>query len=280
MTSFALFAALLVGVSLALLLPPLWRAQHAARTSEAEQKALNLTIFRDQLAELDKEKAEGMLSEADWQQAKSELQKRLLEEVREETPLTKNALASSRTLAIVLLLLLPVLAMTGYGILGNPAALDPAARAAVGPQMTPEQISAMVQRLANRLKENPDDMQGWMMLGRSYKSMGRYEEAAQAFAKAEPLINGDPDLLASYAETIALANGEKFSGKPRQLAERGLKIDPKHPHSLFIAGVAAMEAGEKKKAIAYWETLLTQLEPGSDTEKMIKMGLEKMRNAP
>ena len=279
MTLFALFAALLVGIVLVFLIPPLWKGRHTAKISDKEQKALNLAIFRDQLAELDKERSEGTLSEADWQQAKAELQKRLLDEVRDETVVPANAGGHSRALAVVLLLLLPITAITGYGVLGNPAALDPAAARASAPQMTPEQINAMVQQLADRLKQNPDDMQGWLMLGRSYKSMGRYDESVQAFAKAESVINEDTDLLASYAETIALANGEKFSGKPRRLVEKALKMDPKHPHSLFIAGVAAMEAGEKQKAVAYWETLLTQIEPGTDTEKMIRMGLEKMRNA-
>ena len=115
------------------------------------------------------------------------------------------------------------------------------------------------------------------MLARSYKSMGRYDEAVEAFAKTEKAINDDPDQLASYAETIAMANGKGFSGKAVQLVERALKVDPKHGHSLFLAGAAAMEAGQNKKGIAYWEALLPQVEPGSDIDQMLRGGIEKMK---
>ena len=103
------------------------------------------------------------------------------------------------------------------------------------------------------------------------------EEAAEAYGKAEKMVNEDPDLLASYAETLAIANGKGLKGKPIQLIERALKLDPKHSHSLFLAGAAAMEAGENKKAIAYWETLLPAVEPGSEIDQMLRNGIEKMK---
>ena len=101
--------------------------------------------------------------------------------------------------------------------------------------------------------------------------------AVEAIAKAEKAISDDPDQLASYAETIAMANGKGFSGKAVQLVERALKVDPKHGHSLFLAGAAAMEAGQNKKGIAYWEALLPQVEPGSDIDQMLRGGIEKMK---
>jgi cytochrome c-type biogenesis protein CcmH len=109
--------------------------------------------------------------------------------------------------------------------------------------------------------------------------MGRYAEAAEAYGKAEKVINDDPELLASYAETIAMATGTGLTGKPSQLVERALKIDPQHPHSLFLAGAAAMEAGDNKKGIAYWEALLPQVEPGSEIDQMLRSGIDKMKQA-
>jgi cytochrome c-type biogenesis protein CcmH len=145
--------------------------------------------------------------------------------------------------------------------------------------MTQEQINGMVAKLAEKMAANPDDLKGWLMLARSYKTMGRFEEAANAYSKAEKLVNEDPDLLASYAETIAMAsNGKGLKGKPMQLVERALKLDPKHPHSLFLAGAAAMEAGENKKGIAYWEALLPQVEPGSEIDQMLRSGIDKMKS--
>ena len=189
---------------------------------------------------------------------------------------SKNSLLTASLLGAAILFLLPILGLLGYGVLGNPKALDPTQTAAP-PQMTPEKINEMVASLAAKLKANPDDIQGWLMLARSYKSMGRYDEAVEAFAKTEKAINDDPDQLASYAETIAMANGKGFSGKAVQLVERALKVDPKHGHSLFLAGAAAMEAGQNKKGIAYWEALLPQVEPGSDIDQMLRGGIEKMK---
>lgn len=277
MTKFALFATLLIVVVAAFLLPPLWLGLRAQK-DRTDRKAANLAIFRDQLNELEREKSEGSLAANEFDQASGELRRRLLDDVdsgaaQSETPAN---FAPSRKTAIALLILLPTLALVSYGILGNPRALDPAQTTA-RPQMTPEQIDGMVAKLAERMKANPDDLPGWVMLGRSYKTLGRYAEAVEAYSKAEKLIDEDPNLLASYAETIAMANGKGLKGKPAQLIAKALKLDPKHAHSLFLAGAAAMEAGNNKQGIAYWEALLPQVEPGSEIDTMLRDGIEKMK---
>lgn len=278
MIQFSVFATLLIVVVSAFILPPLWLGLRA--TSKADRKEANLAIFRDQLAELAREKAEGSLAESDFEQARNELQRRLLEEVEPATADTaaQTTYGPSRKMALALLLLLPVLGLVGYNILGNPKALDP--MQTVAPQqMTPEKINEMVTGLAAKLKANPDNPPGWLMLARSYKSMGRYADAVEAFSHAENAIGDDPDQLASYAETIAMASGTGITGKAIQLVERALKVDPGHGHSLFLAGAAAMEAGQNSKGIAYWEALLPQVEPGSDIDQMLRSGIEKMKAA-
>ena len=272
MTQFALFATLLVVVTAAFILPPLWLGLRSPK-ARADRKAANLAIFRDQLAELEREKAEGSLAEADFEQAKRELQRRLLEEVEpaaEET--TPASHAPTRKTAIAILLLLPTLGLLGYGMLGNPRALNPAETVAK-PQMPQEEIADTVN------KANPDDPKGWLMLARSYKQMGRYAEAVDAFSHAEKVVNEEPDLLAAYAETIAMAEGKGLKGKPTELVNKALKLDPKHAHSLFLAGAAAMERGDNKQGIAHWEALLPQVEPGSEIDQMLRSGIDKMKAA-
>ncbi len=279
MTQFFIFALLLCVVTAAFIVPPLWRARRTAGTSQSERKATNIAIFRDQLAELEREKSEGSLAIADFDQAHRELQRRLLEENEpgdgDQQP---DEQAPSRRLAIILAIALPALALLGYGSMGNPRALDPTQLVAP-PKMSQEQIEGMVAKLAERMQANPDDSKGWLMLGRSYKTMGRYAEAAAAYGKAEKLIDEDPDLLASYAETIAMANGKGLQGKPVQLIEKALKLNPQHGHSLFLAGAAAMERGDRKAGIAYWEALLPQVEPDSEIDQMLRDGLAKMKQA-
>lgn len=281
MTQFFIYAALLMMVVVAFLVPPLWKKQRPGVTP-ANRQAANLDIFRDQLADLEREKAEGTLSDADFTQARSELQRRLLDEVDPDADQASLIDGSSRKTAVALLLALPIFAFAGYMLLGKPAALDPSLVAAQDSggqqQMTPEEIDAMVAKLAERMQANPDDLQGWTMLARSYKVLGKYDLAAESYAKAESLVSKDPELLASYAETLAMAGGGKgLAGKPRELIEKALKIDPKHGHSLFLAGAAAMEAGDRKQGIAYWEALLPQVEPGSELDQMLRAGIDQMK---
>lgn len=278
MTQFAIYATLLIVVAAAFILPPLWFGLRSPR-EKADRKQANLAIFRDQLAELEREKTEGTLAESDFEQARRELQRRLLEDVEPDAGDTAQGThGPSHKTAIAALLALPILAVLGYWMLGNPKALDPAETAAPQ-QMTAEKINEMVANLAAKVKANPDDLKGWLMLARSYKTMGRYDEAVEAYAKAEKALADDPELLSSYAETIAMASGKGLTGKPSELIERALKIDPQYPHALFLAGAAAMEAGDNKKGIAYWEALLPQVEAGSEIDQMLRGGIEKMKQA-
>ena len=276
MTLFAVFATLLVIVVAAFLLPPLWLGLKPAKVT-TDRQAANLAIFRDQLAELEKEQAEGTLAAADFEQAKRELQHRLLAEVTPDAAATVPAShASSRPAAIALVVLLPVAALALYALLGNPRALNPALTEPA-PKVTAAQIEGMVAKLADRLKANPDDMQGWLMLARSYKAMGRYAEAAEAYGKAEKVVAQDAELLADYAESLAMGGNTGMRGKPRQLIDQALKLDPNNPHALLLAGGAAMEAGNRAEAIQHWEKLLPQVEPGSEIEGMLKGALEKLK---
>lgn len=278
MTQFAIYAALVVLAALVLLLPVLWFGKRNKATA-ADRKEANLAIFRDQLADLEREFKEEVISQEEFEQAHTELKRRLLEEVESDNvDQAGSARPTSRPTAIALILLLPLAALLGYLLLGNPKALDPA-NTAPQKQMTADDINAMVARLAARMETNPDDMNGWVMLGRSYKMLGRYDDAVAAYGKAETLIDKDPELLASYAETLAMASGKGLTGKAKEQIDKALKLDPKHAHTLFLAGAAAMEAGDAKNAIAYWEALLPQVEPGSELDQMLRAGIEQMKQA-
>ena len=273
MTAFAIAAAVLVALVVLLLLPPLLRGRAVSR---ADRRQANLAVFRDQEAELEKEKAAGTLGEADYQQAREELQRRLLEEVDVAAEAVSPRQGPSRATAIVLALLLPAAALLGYTLLGNPKALDPRNLQAQ-PQVTAEQINDMVGKLAARVKENPDDEKGWIMLARSYKTLGRLQEAADAYAKGGKLLQENAALLTDYAETLASLSEGRFAGKPTQLINQALKLNPEEPQALILAGVAAGEREDYKAAIGYWERLLPMVEPGSEEETSLKEALARLR---
>jgi len=131
-------------------------------------------------------------------------------------------------------------------------------------------INQMVDRLAARLKENPNDFAGWAKLARAYKVQGRTAEAEQAYAKTGTLLTTDPDLMTQYADLIATRTQGDFKGKPQELINKALSIDPKHPVALMMAGQAAYRAGDYARAITHWETVLTVLPPNSPDSAQVK----------
>jgi cytochrome c-type biogenesis protein CcmH len=276
MIPFVLGVVALLALAAFFLLPPLLRTPRADAAGE-DRNTANLAILRDQLTELDREFAEGSLSAADRTQAEQELQRRLLEELPVTTPAAAPVAHSSRHTAMALLFAVPLAAGIGYALLGTPQALDPAQRAPQMAQPTPDQIAAMVDRLAARLRDNPDDMEGWLRLARAYKVMGRLAESAEAYGKAEKAIQDNAPLLADYAEVLAMSQNNGLRGKPAALIARALQVDPNNPHALLLAGAVAMENGNPDLAVKTWEKLLPMVEPGSEVEKVLKDSIERIR---
>lgn len=273
MTGFLIAAAILVAVTLLLLLPPLLRQRtHGA---EASRTAINAGIYRDELAELERDFASGSLTQADYEESRRELQRRLLEDAGGGD--TAGAKAQpARKSALLVGLALPIAGALFYFALGNVAGLSP--ESAQPPKVTAKEIEDMVGRLAERMEQNPDsDPKGWVMLARSYKAMGRYEEATRAFGKAEKLVNEDPNLLTDYAEALALSTGGSLRGRPSELIGRALKLDPEFPDALVLAGTAAYEREDYAAAAANWERLLKQLPPDSEDAKSLSDSIKKAR---
>jgi cytochrome c-type biogenesis protein CcmH len=158
-------------------------------------------------------------------------------------------------------------------MISNPAAASapPAAAttSAPPPERTQEQIEANVAKLAQRLQSNPNDPQGWTMLARSYSSMEKYSDAVNAYAKATELNPKDADLWAEYAFVTGMAEGKSLEGKPTELINRALKVDPENAKALQLAGSAAYQAKDYKKAIDYWQRVLKKVPPGSEVAETI-----------
>ena len=269
---FALLAALLVLAVLAIVLPSQWRSPRAK--GAVDRRAANLEIFRDQLAELERDRSEGSLAQDDFDQARGELQRRLLDEVDDPEPetLAPARRGVSRT-ALALLVAIPLAATAAYALLGNPDALDPLRRQA---RVSPQQIEEMLVKLETRLKTNPDDAKGWVMLARSYKALGRYPESIESYRHAGALVDSDPALLADYAESLAQVAGS-LEGKPLELIARALKLDPDEPQSLFLAGAAANDRQDYAAVVEYWGRLLPLLDPASQDGQAIGAAVDKAR---
>jgi len=269
---FAGGALLLLAVTLLLLLSPFRRRKEATEArADFSRKQLNAAIYRDELAELERDRAEGSLSQADHDQARAELQRRLLEDSADEA--ITAAPASSRKVPLVITLALPIGAALLYLTLGNPAALNPAP---VEKQFTQSDIDKMVSALAAKLEKEPDNLKGWAMLARSFKALGRIPEALRAFERAGSLVESDPNLLLSHADTLASSVGG-FDAKVNALIDKALKLDPTNAQGLWMRGTAAFENKRYDKAAADWETLLAQLEPGSEDARIVMANIDEAR---
>jgi cytochrome c-type biogenesis protein CcmH len=174
-------------------------------------------------------------------------------------------------LALALMLLVPAAAFTLYQRLGNPVAAVAATAADGGPghEMSERQIAAMVESLAQRLKQRPDDAEGWVLLAHSYQALERFAEAADAYAHADALIPNNASLLADYADALAMAQGRRLEGAPAALIQRSLAIDPKQKKALALAATVALETRDLDTSIAYWRRLAAELPAGSDEARQV-----------
>ncbi len=280
MITFWVVSALLMAGALLFVVPPLLggRTRHAMT---ADHQAANLVVLRDQLRELEADRAAGEIEEAQYIRAKAELEQRVLEESVAESGQRATARPPIGLIATIVLFV-PAVAIPLYLYLGTPAALNPAAVAARAAQdgsheLTTEQVQAMVEKLAARLRENPDDAEGWVMLARTYNALGQYDRAAEAFATLTRLLPADAQLLADYADTLAMARGRSLSGEPEAIIARALELDARNVKALALAGSAAFERSDYGKAIEYWQRIAAQVDPSSPTARSVAGSIAEAR---
>lgn len=278
MTSFVIVAVLLTAVVLALLLLPLLLKERKQHVGSAGQ--LSIAVLRDQLSDLEDQRKAGLLDSELFVEEQAELERRALEDGAASRATTSSSPARKRTLAAAIGLALPALAVGLYFLLGTPDAMKPqqAADAEGNHALSPQQIQVMAAKLAERLQNNPDDGEGWLMLGRSYAVLGRYPESAAAFGRATTLLPPSANMLADYADVMAMAQGRKLSGEPEKIIARALSIDSLHIKSLALAGSVAFERGDFGSAIQRWRTILTLVPPDSSVAQSIGKSIADAEN--
>lgn len=286
MILFWVICAGLILIALAFVLPTaMQRAGESDREIEDERKEANIAVYRDQLSELESDLRNGIVSDEQYAQDREEIERRLLEDTAtSQTTKTVTAPALLRNTAYLLGIGLPLIAVIFYLNVGSPKSITETPQVAsargqtAAPQeRTQEQIAANVDKLAQRLQSNPNDAQGWTMLARSYNSMEKWSEAAGAYAKATEQSPNNADLWAEYAFATAMANGRSLEGKPMELINRALKVDPQNSKALQLAGSAAFQAKDYKKAIDYWQQILKQVPAGSEVEQAITERIDEAK---
>jgi cytochrome c-type biogenesis protein CcmH len=247
--AFVLLAGLMLLGALAFVLPPLLRHGRTGTPLVARRRALDDAL------------AAGVITAEEHLAKLAALEQQVSPEGT--APRTRSAFNS----ALGTLLLLPALAIGLYLYLGNVRAMDPAATAAAaaasgtpGPDM-----DAAVKGLVDKLAKNPDDVEGWMLLGRAYKSMERFAEARDALKNAYDRAKDNTDVQVDYAEALALAgDGRRIDGRARELLDAAVKTDPSHQRGLWLLGIADYQQQNYTAAVARWEQLRALMPPASD----------------
>jgi cytochrome c-type biogenesis protein CcmH len=283
MIVFWLICAAFILLALAFVLPPaLDRSDDAEDKDQDQRKRSNIAVYRDQLSELDSDLENGIVSQEQYGQDREEIERRLLEDTAGSRPKEKAPPVHAKSSLYVLGLTLPIAAIAFYLIVGTPKSITGEATpasptASASGERTQEQVAANVEALAQRLKENPSDAAGWTMLARSYNNMERFGESAGAYAKATELNPKDADLWAEYAFVSAMASGRSLQGKPEELIAQALRVDPENAKALQLAGSAAFQAKDYKKAVSYWERVLKRVPADSDVGQLMTERLNEAR---
>lgn len=277
MITFIVLAGLLVAGALLLVLPPLLGRGRVARdtpaSADAQQAESALSVLREQLADLDAEHAAGRIDAQAYAHSREELERRALDEGQVMAAAVQARPA--RGWAVAVGLGMPALAVGFYLAVGTPDALDP--QKVAGQQgFTPAQVEEMVGSLVARLEKEPDNVEGWAMLARSWLVLENYPEAAKAYARLAELIPNNADVIADWADVVATQHGSLL-GEAEALVIRALAIDPDHTKSLALAGTAAYQRGDFAAAAAHWERILARVPPGQDIGRTLLESINEAR---
>jgi cytochrome c-type biogenesis protein CcmH len=244
-------------------------------TPEHKHEQANTKVYRQQLQDLEKEHAQGVMSASLFEQTRAELLGRMLEDTAQNenaaSPKSPRALVSAMVLAV----LLPVAAMSTYVWLGQPDGLDPQMTAAEASQQQPD-LQAMADILAQKLQTDSSDPQRWVMLGRTYRAMNQYDKALPAYQKALEL-RADDDIALERAEVLALRSGGDFTGEPWAVIRQVLAKNARHFNGLALAGSASYAQGDYKKAIQYWQLARSELNENDEELKGLDIALNTAR---
>ena len=277
------FAGAMLVIALAAIVYPLLRSNPSA-TLTLDSNTANVALLKDQLEELDAERANGNLTEEEYERARNDLETSVAADLVEESIRTSHMSAKNRTvLSLILVIVVPLGSIAMYREITTyqevPSRSDTVQHAmeqAAGEKLPP--IDQMVEGLAAKLREDPNNVEGWSMLGRTYVILQRFDDAARSYSRAYDLA-GDTDaaLITDYAEALAQANEGSMLGRPDQLIQKALEIEPGLPKALWLAGFAAAERGDYQVAIDLWMRLLNDRQLDMETRQMLEKYVAEAR---
>ncbi len=291
MTIFWIFAAGLLGLASLFVALPLLRQPTAGATPGQDE--LNLQVFHHRLAELDGDLAAGFLDQDRYQAARRDLERELIydldrdPEARAAAGVGESAgSAGSNTrypwLALALVVLMSAGAVLVYLQIGEREIIPrlellasnplPHPGAAPGATGTAAPLDVLVQGLAERMEKNPENLEGWVMLGRTYVAIGQPAKALEAMERAYKLAPEQTSVVIAYAEALATNNGNRLEGRPAELIRQVLATEPANASARWLDGMLAFQEGRFADAAGTWQGVLDEMDPaGEEAQQILQM---------
>ncbi|MGH2669673.1 MAG: c-type cytochrome biogenesis protein CcmI, partial [bacterium] len=219
----------------------------------------------------------GSLTQAQFEEAREELETALAGDLPAETvaPRARELPRNWRT-ALAISVAVPVLSAGGYLWLGATEELATAMRRTEDEANRRQHLREAIATLESRLSADPDHGEGWLLLGRAYLALAEPVKATAALAQAQRLLGDDPDLLVDYARAVAMSHGGRLDGQALELIEGALELAPDHPGALWLAAAASINRDAKAEARDYLQRLAQQLPAGSEQERLVRVQLEQL----
>jgi len=270
---FLLLVVAFIGIAFLFVLPPLWH-KHANLDVVLDQR--NVKIAQHRLAELKDNLRSGGLSQTQYDEQLADLEQALSDDLDIQSNVSPVS-TQSRWIIYVLVIATPLLAGTLYWSLGNYQAVSHSAEMAIDTDaIKMAEINKMVSGLAEKLKNHPDDAQGWLMLGRSYDVLEQHAQAIEAFAHAYQLLGDQAEILLLYADALGYVNDRSLTGKPSELIFKALALEPDNMKALWLGGMAKAQQGDAATATTLWKKLEILLPPDSEYQQEIQGLLAKL----
>lgn len=286
MTIFWILVAGLAGLALLFVLAPLLGDRPADQhADDIDLDEVNLSLFKQQVAELDADLAAGKLDQDQYDSARQDLEREALNNVGgqkvggatddgAQASKPGVVLPSARLTAVALLVAVPAATLALYLMLGSQEMIPRLDAGAAGQVATAQghsgsadgmpPLGELVAKLEQRMQQNPDDAEGWIMLGRTYFAMRDAAKAEAALAKAYELVPNDIQVLLAYAEAVAANNGNSLEGRPSELVAEALQVDPNDVTARWLSGMVAFQRGQFTAATVAWKAVLGQIDPSSE----------------
>lgn len=294
MTYFWIIAGIFIVVALLFVLPTLLRSKEEESEDSVDNDDANVSVYRDQLADLEVDLANDILSQEQYDKSKQELQQRMLQDIPEKKTMINKTQKRGRSIATssLLTLAIPLSAIFLYLNIGDTRGFMSQEQLASATQMQHanagmggdggveghSEFASVVDNLIVRLNSNPEDVEGWIMLARTYAIMNRFDDASNTYAKLNELVPDNPQILSDYADMLAMTNQVGLAGRPTELIQQALSIDPEYPKALALAGTVEFDKKNFNDAAEYWERLLAVIPDDSQLAGSVRDSIADARS--